>query len=222
MANYEINLTATQIEAALNKAHAPATAVDSTQNLVESGAIKTYVDTQVSAGASITTASFAGSALEDSTEGLTATDTAIPTSAAVKDYVDSSGLPYAICSVTDGNSNATSFDLTFSIQSQASNIASISSGNVALVSGVYMVFFTGGFAEDDSDTGDYYTVTLRRNGVSQGSFEVNETGSSSSYLPFTVTSVDLTGGSTWSVNALENDAARLYWKDVTMLFLKVA
>tara|TARA_R100001198_G_scaffold26783_2_gene14004 strand:+ start:2801 stop:3469 length:669 start_codon:yes stop_codon:yes gene_type:complete len=88
MANYEINLTATQIEAALNKAHAPATAVDTTQNLVESGAIKTYVDTQVSAGASITTASFAGSALEDSTDGLTATDTAVPTSAAVKDYVD--------------------------------------------------------------------------------------------------------------------------------------
>jgi hypothetical protein len=37
----------------------------------------------VSAGASITTASFAGSALEDSTEGLTAIDTAVPTSAAV-------------------------------------------------------------------------------------------------------------------------------------------
>jgi hypothetical protein len=88
MANYELNLTATQIEAALNKAHAPATVVDNTQNLVESGAIKTYVDTQVSAGASITTASFAGSALEDSTDGLTATDTAVPTSAAVKNYVD--------------------------------------------------------------------------------------------------------------------------------------
>jgi hypothetical protein len=90
MANYEINLTATQIESALNKAHAPATVVDNTQNLVESGAIKTYVDTQVSAGASITTASFAGSALEDSTDGLTATDTAVPTSAAVKNYVDTS------------------------------------------------------------------------------------------------------------------------------------
>lgn len=88
MANYEINLTATQIESALNKAHAPATVVDNTQNLVESGAIKTYVDTQVSAGASITTASFAGSALEDSVEGITATDTAIPTSKAVKEAVE--------------------------------------------------------------------------------------------------------------------------------------
>ena len=89
MANYEINLTATQIEAALNKAHAPSTVVDTTQNLVESGAIKTYVDNQVSAGASITTESFAGSALEDSEDGLTTTDTAIPTSAAVQDYVES-------------------------------------------------------------------------------------------------------------------------------------
>lgn len=48
MANYEINLTATQIEAALNKAHSPATTVDNTQNLVESSAIKAYVDGAIS------------------------------------------------------------------------------------------------------------------------------------------------------------------------------
>lgn len=89
MANFVINQTADKIQEILNKAETPdTTPTINSQNLVESGGVKSYVDTQVSAGASITTASFAPSALEESTEGLTVTDTAIPTSAAVKDYVD--------------------------------------------------------------------------------------------------------------------------------------
>lgn len=124
MANYEINLTATQIEAALNKAHAPATVVDSTQNLVESGAIKTYVDTKVSAGASITTESFAGSALEDSTDGITATDTAIPTSKAVKDFVEDRKFATGWTTVTIPNNricSGTAVKDMFFIATQASD-----------------------------------------------------------------------------------------------------
>jgi len=90
MANFVINQTASKIQQILNKAESPdTTPTPNSQNLVESGGVKTYVDTQVAAGASITTASFAPSALEDSTEGITATDTAVPTSAAVKIYIDS-------------------------------------------------------------------------------------------------------------------------------------
>ena len=89
MANFVINQTASEIQQILNKAESPdATPTPNSQNLVQSGGVKTYVDTQVSAGASITTASFAPSALEDSTDGLTATDDAIPTSAAVQDYIE--------------------------------------------------------------------------------------------------------------------------------------
>lgn len=124
MANYEINLTATQIEAALNKAHAPATTVDTTQNLVESGAIKTYVDTKVSAGASITTESFAGSALEDSTDGITATDTAIPTSKAVKDFVEDRKFATGWTTVTipfNGQTSGTALKDMFFIASHGSD-----------------------------------------------------------------------------------------------------
>jgi hypothetical protein len=88
MANFVINQTASKIQQILNKADTPDTQpTPNSQNLVESGGVKTYVDTQVSAGASITTNSFAPSALEDSTDGITATDTAVPTSKAVKDFV---------------------------------------------------------------------------------------------------------------------------------------
>ena len=89
MANFIINQTASEIQQILNKAETPDTQpTPNSQNLVESGGVKTYVDTQVSAGASMTTNSFAPSALEDSTDGITATDTAIPTSKAVKDFVE--------------------------------------------------------------------------------------------------------------------------------------
>lgn len=149
MANYEINLTATQIEAALNKAHAPATAVDTTQNLVESGAIKSYVDTQVSAGAAITTASFAGSALEDSTDGLTATDTAVPTSRAVKDYVDSGATTVAGFGrwvVTSPTTNWVSYYANLSADSSYNyvqgGVGSVSGTTITLPAGVYLVNFS--------------------------------------------------------------------------------
>ena len=89
MANFVINQTADEIQGLLNKVESPDTVpTPNSQNLVESGGVKTYVDSQVSAGASITTASFAPSALEDSTDGLTATDDAVPTSAAVQEYIE--------------------------------------------------------------------------------------------------------------------------------------
>lgn len=84
MANFVINQTASEIQQILNKADTPDTQpTPNSQNLVESGGVKTYVDTQVSQGASITTNSFAPSALEDSTDGISATDDAIPTSGLV-------------------------------------------------------------------------------------------------------------------------------------------
>jgi hypothetical protein len=141
MANYEINLTATQIESALNKAHAPATVVDNTQNLVESGAIKTYVDTQVSAGASITTESFAGSALETSNDGLTATDDAVPTSAAVVDYVNNNALGTVMVVFNNhvNNTNSASVkDYTPVLSAVSSLDITVGAESVSLPNGTYI------------------------------------------------------------------------------------
>ena len=91
MANYELALTASEIDVALQKAHSPTTSITnsatSDPSLVTSGAVKAAID-NISVGSTLTVNSFATAALETSTDTLTDTDTAIPTSAAVKDYVD--------------------------------------------------------------------------------------------------------------------------------------
>ena len=91
MADYPLTLTASEIDVALQKSHSPDTDLTETAlndpSLATAGAIKNYVDTKVSQGASITVDSFAGSSLETSSDGLTVTNNAIPTSAAVTSYV---------------------------------------------------------------------------------------------------------------------------------------
>ena len=76
MANYELGLTASEIEIALQKAHSPTTSITnsttSDPSLVTSGAVKAALDSQV-----VVT--------EDSSAGITDTDAAVPTSAAVLD-----------------------------------------------------------------------------------------------------------------------------------------
>jgi len=95
MANYELALTASEIDVALQKAHSPTTSITnsatSDPSLVTSGAVKSAIE-NISVGSTLTVNSFAAAALETSTDTLTDTDTAIPTSAAVKDYVDTASV----------------------------------------------------------------------------------------------------------------------------------
>ena len=76
MANYELGLTASEIDIALQKAHSPTTSITnvttSDPSLVTSGAVKAALASQVVV-------------IEDSSAGLTDTDAAVPTSAAVLD-----------------------------------------------------------------------------------------------------------------------------------------
>ena len=76
MANYELGLTASEIDIALQKAHSPTTSITnsttSDPSLVTSGAVKAALNNQ----AVVT---------EDSSAGITDTDAAVPTSAAVLD-----------------------------------------------------------------------------------------------------------------------------------------
>ncbi len=93
---YTLSNTAALIDAALTRVvSADTSPTAASQNMVTSGGVKAAID-DIGSGSSaiVTTASFTDTALEDSTESLTATDTAIPTSKAVKDYVDNSSLPY--------------------------------------------------------------------------------------------------------------------------------
>jgi hypothetical protein len=81
MSDYELSLTASEIDAALGKAHNPDTTLTGTLNsdpsLATAGAIKTYVDNSATP-------------TETLSDGITNTDNAVPTSAAVKDFVEGS------------------------------------------------------------------------------------------------------------------------------------
>ena len=98
MANYELALTASEIDVALQKAHSPTTSITnsatSDPSLVTSGAVKSAIN-NISVGSTLTVNSFAAAALETSIDTLTDTDTAIPTSAAVKDFVANNVTPEA-------------------------------------------------------------------------------------------------------------------------------
>ena len=223
MANYEINLTATQIEAALNKAHSPATAVDTTQNLVESGAIKSYVDTQVSAGAAITTASFAGSALEDADDGLTATDTAVPTSKAVSEAIDAKSVKIAQLSTVDNTSATLSSSIIapFTISSDPSNIISVDSNGVITVAeaGIYQIALKGEFRENDNSSSDYYKVQILLDSSSVAEIVISETGYV--YEPKTLSSTLLLSTSDEiKIRFLEIGASWIAYRNVEMYIIK--
>lgn len=141
MANYEINLTASQIEAALNKAHAPQTSITNTQNLVEAQAVKAYVDSQLAGGAAITTSSFASGVLETT---ITDTDTSIPTSGAVFDAVANATPQVAIFNYTGISSlnitNAGQGSLIPPTElSDLNNIAEVSQNSVTVSPGSYLL-----------------------------------------------------------------------------------
>lgn len=83
MSSYTLSNNAADIDAAISSVvSADATPTDGSQNMVTSGGVKTYVDGTVGVfgGKTITT--------EATGIGNTDNDTSIPTSAAVKDYVD--------------------------------------------------------------------------------------------------------------------------------------
>jgi hypothetical protein len=92
MPDYPLSLTASEIDAALQKASNPDTEPQQNDNLITSGGVKTYVDGAVGdfAGKTVTT--------EATGIGNTDNDTSIPTSAAVKDYVNA----YVDASSTSG------------------------------------------------------------------------------------------------------------------------
>ena len=136
MADFELSLTASEIDAALTKAHTPDTsltgALSSDPSLVTAGAIKTYVDN-------------AATPTENASAGITDTDNAVPTSAAVKDLVESSisgaiqaGLPtFLPTNVTPQYSNyATPLDYRWIYTAPSSGVIMVYGGgsnNLSLI-----------------------------------------------------------------------------------------
>ena len=139
MSNYELALTAGEIDIALQKAHNPDTSPQANDNLVTSGGVKTYVDGEVS---TLNTSSFEESALDTTVGGLTNSDTAIPTSAAVKNYVDANKLGVITLRFNGSVSGWNTTNIPVSILS--SNIAAVDNGTtISVPHGSYMYTVAG-------------------------------------------------------------------------------
>ncbi len=224
MANetYPLSQSASEVQLALDSViAAPNNAIDANQTgLVSGQTIHNYVN-----AVTVTTASFAGSALvEDSTDGLTATDTAIPTSKAVRDYVDTSSIKIASYGSASGDTvsaNSPNILLPVTEVSDPSNIGSVSSGTVTLAAGAYLVVFNGEFAEDNNDNGEYFLVQLRHNGVVKTIDVINETGTT--YV-FKSTTMVVSANSLQSVDIYLTNVGgtRLYYRNVSLAFIKLA
>tara|TARA_R110001592_G_scaffold2836_1_gene16006 strand:+ start:2256 stop:2933 length:678 start_codon:yes stop_codon:yes gene_type:complete len=88
MSNYTLSNSAAVIDSAITRvASADTTPTANSESMVTSGGVKAALDL-ISTGSTLTVDSFSPTSVETSGETLTDTDTAIPTSAAVKDYVD--------------------------------------------------------------------------------------------------------------------------------------
>lgn len=163
-------------------------AVSGDVSIDNTGAV-TIADNAVTVGKiadnAVTIGKIADAAIVTESEGIASNDndTTIPTSAAVKDYVDNVAAPeFAIFSVSDNTSGISSARfINIDGTVIAGSFASISGGVLTLASGTYEFGVCGDFAESDGNTGDYWTIELRVDSSEVGSFIVNETGGSTVY-----------------------------------------
>ena len=177
----------------------------------------------------VTIGKIADAAIVTQSEGIGSNDNdaTIPTSAAVKDYVDNNAAPeFAIFSVSDNTGGAINSSRSINIDGTviAGSFASVSGGVLTLDSGTYEFGICGDFSEFDGNTFDYWIIQLRVDGSGVGSFTVNETGGSTVYKAhstngfyFKSSSIDIT------LYATKNDTAgNLRYKNVRLFVRKLA
>jgi hypothetical protein len=157
MPSYTLTNNASDIDSALSRVVAAET-VPSTasQNMVTSGGVKNYVDTEVSAlDTRLTTAESGITALQ---AGL---KVARYSRAALTSYTSTSVIQLTEDSDPDNIGTA----LT----------SGTYGGGVQVGAGTYLITCTGEFYEEDQDNDDYFLVNLRSSGTTLLSERINET-----------------------------------------------
>lgn len=158
MSSYTLTNNASDIDSALSRVVAAET-VPSTgsQNMVTSGGVKNYVDTEVNAlDSRVTTAESDISALQART-------------ARVARYSRTANTFYTSSSIVQ-----------LTEDSDPDNIGTVLTsgtydGGVRVNGGTYLITCIGEFYEDDEDNADYFRVNLRSSGTTLLSHRINET-----------------------------------------------
>jgi len=156
MSNFILNNTAEEVNSAIGKVvNATTSPLDESPNMVTSGGVKAYVDTQIGAlDPRLTAAESDITALQNAP-------------ARVATYSRTANTAYTGTSI-----------IQLTEVSDPDNIGTpISSGGVRVGAGIYLVNLVGEFFEDDGDYNDYFKVNLRDSGTVVFSAGINEMGS---------------------------------------------
>jgi hypothetical protein len=215
MADYPLSITGAEIDSALGKVHsADTTPTNGSTDMVTSGGVYTAIN-------NLSLANLAGSALVTESEGIAGNDndTTIPTSAAVKDYVDTSTPTVSVASFTkaSGSKGSTGLITGYS-ESDADGIASESSGTITITgAGTYLVNFGGVFSEGGSGSFD---VQYRVNGGSV----MNRTDGigTQETISYSVPKVISSGSFTVDIRCVEAGVSTLTFSNVRVDIIKLS
>ena len=208
MPSYTLTNNASDIDSALSRVVAAET-VPSTgsQNMVTSGGVKNYVDTEVAGlDSRVTTAESDISALQAATLG-------------VARYSRTANTGYGVTSI-----------IQLTEDSDPENIGTVLTsgtydGGVRVSGGTYLITCIGEFSEDDNDNDDYFLVNLRSSGTTLLSDRINETGSINTYdLVNLVYVLTVPAGSTSDINIQYQrvSSTQGYSKNVALTLVKLA
>ena len=223
---YTIPHTAQNISDAITQVvNADSTPQSPSQNMVTSEGVKAYVDGAVTG---LTTGSFAATTLVTESDAIASNDndTTIPTSAAVKDFVDttvSNSVSYALYELYAATNFINTTVIPVTETADPNNIGSVSNGTITLGAGTYSVIFQGEYAEEDNDVQDKFTIQHRIGNFTYAEKEINETGSSTTFVGFTSAGVVHTDTTeTVEIKAVETPSSSMYSRYVKILITKLA
>ncbi len=218
---FNLTNSATEVNTAIQAVVGADTTPDAASaNMVTSQGVFNYVNAELGP--------FKGKTITLEGTGIAATDndTSVPSSAAVKDYVDNNvSLKYATYTAADASDDDVDEDTVIALteETDASNIGTVSNGTVTLSSGAYLVAFSGTFSKRATSGGWYgnFQLKLRHNGATKGEHTVTNTTAGES-VSFTRIIVSNTS-QTVDVFANEvNGASELYYQNVALSIIKIA
>ena len=213
MSDYPLSLTGAEIDSALGKVHNADTApTNASTNMVTSGGVHTAIN-------NLDLTNLAGSSLVTESEGIGGNDNdnTIPTSAAVKDYVDSNTAQVGNHVVAVQDSQTSSSDFTVNYDSVTGSAASNSSGVVTVTgAGIWAVSFgmQARLASNESWDIDFKIDNVTRHSINivstaknyfSGTTFVTSTGS----FNFRIFADEVINGSTCTVERVRVEAIRL-------------
>jgi len=212
MSTVQLNFSGAEINSLLSKVDTPTAPASGNTNMINSGQVFTAVN-------NLDVNNIAATTLVTESEGIGSNDndTTIPTSAAVKDYVDTNvTVPVASFTKASGTLTATGL-ITSYTEVDTTGFAAESSGTITVTgAGTYLVNFGGIFSEGGSGSFD---LQYRVDGASV--MNRTSTGDQET-ISYSLPKVISSGTFTIDIRGAESGVSTLTFSDVRVDIIKLA